>query len=136
MALECTFGALENLDQTDPDAVQALLDACTQALLAPSLWYWAIGLTIGGALVGALLGAMKGRWLWGLIWGAALGPIGWIVVVLSKASQPLCPECAKPNPPGLKRCRYCGVDLSVAAARSSRSRLRDDTRTRPWQPPK
>ena len=50
MALECTFGALENLDQTDPDAVQALLDACTKALLTPSLWYWAIGLTIACAL--------------------------------------------------------------------------------------
>lgn len=133
MALECTFGALENLDQTDPDAVQALLDACTKTLLAPSLWYWAIGLTVACALVGALLGAAKGRWLWGLIWGAALGPIGWIVVLLSKASQPPCPECAQPNPPGLKRCRHCGVDLAAAAARSSRSRLRDAAQSRTWQ---
>ena len=136
MALECTLGALKSLDQTEPDAVQAVLDVCTKALLAPSLWYWALGLTVACALVGALLGAAKGRWLWGLLWGAALGPIGWIVVLLSRATQPLCPECAKPNPPGLKRCRHCGVDLSVAAARSSRSRLRGETRTSKWQSPK
>ena len=68
----------------------------------------------------------------GRIEARAQGPVGWIVVLLSKVTQPPCPECAKPNPPGLKRCRHCGVDLAVAAARSSRSRLRDDTRTGTW----
>ncbi|MBX3688958.1 hypothetical protein [Dokdonella sp.] len=133
MALECSLSALAALDRDDLDAVQALLDACTKALLEPSLWYWALGLTVACALVGALLGMTKGRWLWGLLWGLALGPIGWIVVMLSASRQPLCPECAKPNPAGLKRCRHCGTDLALAATRSSRSRLRDASQSRNWK---
>lgn len=133
MALECSFAALQNLDMADPEAAQVLLDACVRMLLTPSLWYWALGLTLLCAVIGALLGMAKGRWLWGLVWGAVLGPIGWIIVLLSSAVQSPCPECAKPNPPRLKRCRHCGVDLAVAAQRSSRSRLRDATQKRTWK---
>lgn len=133
MALQCSFAELRALDQGDLDAVQALLDACTRALLAPSLWLWAIGLTLACGAIGALLGLAKGRWLWGLVWGAALGPLGWIVVVLSASARTPCPECATPNPPGCTRCRHCGVDLAAAAARSSRSRLRDASRRDGWQ---
>lgn len=133
MALECSLDALRKLDQSDLDAVQALLDACTRTLLSPSLWLWALGLTAACAAIGALLGLAKGRWLWGLVWGAALGPLGWIVVLLSAAADRPCPECARLNPPGRKRCRHCGVDLVVAAARSSRSRLRDSTRSNEWR---
>ena len=133
MALACTFTALRDLDQSDLDAVQALLDACTRTLLSPSLWLWALGLTLACGIVGALLGLAKGRWLWGLLWGAALGPLGWFVVVFSASALTPCPECARTNPPGLKRCRHCGVDLAGATARSSRSRLRDATRSADWK---
>ncbi len=133
MALECTLTALSNLNRDDLDAVQALLDTCLQTLRAPSLWLWALGITAVCGGIGALIGLAKGRWLWGLLWGAALGPIGWIVVAFTTSAQPMCPECAKPNPPGLKRCRHCGIDLAAAAARSSRSHLRGATQARDWQ---
>ncbi|HVV95848.1 MAG TPA: hypothetical protein VHC92_01775, partial [Rhodanobacteraceae bacterium] len=93
MALECTLAELGRIDQTDPDAVQALLHQCMSSLLDPTLWEWMLGLTIACAAIGALIGWIKGRWLAGLIWGAALGPIGWIVVALSKSGLRECPEC-------------------------------------------
>jgi len=68
MALECTFGALANVDQSDPDAIKALLDQCTATLLDPVIWSWALGITLGCAIVGALIGLAKGRWLAGLLY--------------------------------------------------------------------
>jgi hypothetical protein len=127
MALECSFDALANVDQTDPDALQALLQACNSVLLDPQLWAWAIGLTVVCAAVGAIIGVAKGRWLAGLIWGAALGPIGWVVIALSKANLPECPECGRSNATNARSCRHCGVNLQVAASRSSRSRMKDDS---------
>ncbi len=128
MALECTFNALTNLDQTDPEAVQALLQSCTGALLDPGLWLWAIAITIGCALVGAFIGLAKGRWLAGLVWGAALGPVGWLVIALSKSNLPECPECGHRNATSAKACHHCGVNLRVAALRSERSRAKSSDR--------
>jgi ribosomal protein L40E len=122
----CTLSALASLDQTDPDAVQALLQACTAALFDPSLWWWALGITLFCAVVGALIGKAKGRWLAGLLWGAALGPVGWLVVALSRSGFVECVECGRPNAPAAKVCRHCGVDLRKAAAQSERSRLKRD----------
>ena len=128
MALECTFNALKNLDQTDPEAVQALLQNCTTTLLDPTLWLWAIGITIGCALVGAIIGLAKGRWLAGLVWGAALGPIGWLVIALSQSILPECPECGHRNAMSAKACHHCGVNLRAAALRSERSRVKSSDR--------
>ena len=47
MALECTLAALAKVDQTDPDAVQALLQTCIGTLLDPTLWEWVLALTLG-----------------------------------------------------------------------------------------
>lgn len=122
----CTLSALANLDQSDPDAVQALLQACTDALLDPSLWWWALAITLFCAVVGALIGKAKGRWLAGLLWGAALGPLGWLIVALSRSGFVECVECGRPNAPAAKVCRHCGVDLRKAARQSERSRLKRD----------
>jgi hypothetical protein len=127
MALECSFDALANVDQTDPDALQALLQACNGVLWDPQLWAWAIGITVVCAAVGAIIGVAKGRWLAGLIWGAALGPIGWVVIALSKANLPQCPECGRSNTTNARSCRHCGVNLQVAASRPIRSRMKDDS---------
>lgn len=132
MALECSFDALANLDQSDPDAVRAMLDTCTAAMLDPLLWKWALFITVACALVGALIGWAKGRWLAGLIWGALLGPIGWLVIALSKSGHLECVECGRHNVPAAKVCRHCGVDLRVAAARSERARLRRNDSGRGW----
>lgn len=126
MATECTLAALGSLDRTDPDAVQAMLDACLGVLFSPQLWFWAFTITLGCAVVGALIGLPKGRWLAGLAWGAVLGPIGWIVIALSKSAFVECPECGHRNAPSAKVCRHCGVDLRKAALLSERSRLKRD----------
>jgi ribosomal protein L40E len=132
MALECSLAALTSLDQTDPDAVRALLQTCTQTLLSPALWAWVLGITLACAVVGALVGAAKGRWLAGLIWGAALGPIGWLVIALSKGNLPECPECGLDNPSDAKSCRHCGVNLRVAAMRNDRARFKRNDSGRGW----
>jgi ribosomal protein L40E len=118
MALECTFTSLTKVDQTDPEAVQAL-------------WEWALLLTLGCAAVGALIGWPKGRWLAGFVWGAALGPIGWIVIAFAKPGRE-CPECGQGNQPDAKVCRGCGIDFRKHAGQSTRSRLKAQDRSRGW----
>lgn len=132
MPLTCSLQALTNLDQSDPEAVQALLQSCVGVLLDPTLWLWAIGLTVACAVVGALIGVAKGRWLAGLAWGALLGPIGWVVIALAKSHLPECPECGQPNAGNAKTCRRCGVDLRAASSRSPRSRLKGGDTRRGW----
>ncbi|HEY6985600.1 MAG TPA: zinc ribbon domain-containing protein [Rhodanobacteraceae bacterium] len=132
MALECTLASLAKVDQSDPEAVQALLQQCVHTLLQPELWEWALLLTLICALVGALIGWPKGRWLAGLVWGAALGPIGWIVIALSKSSLRECPECGRRNRPDARVCHYCGIDFRKYAGQTSRSKLKSQDRSRGW----
>jgi hypothetical protein len=132
VALECTFSALADVDQTDPEAIQALLQQCTSALLDPTMWEWALGLTLACALIGALIGWAKGRWLAGMLWGAALGPIGWLVIILSKSGYRECPECSRRNRPEAKVCHYCGIDFRKYAGQTSRSRLKGQDSSRGW----
>jgi ribosomal protein L40E len=129
--LEC-YNGLQALDLSDADGVQALVQGCTSALLDPTLWWWTLGITVLGALVGAIIGLAKGRWLAGLIWGAALGPIGWIVIALSKSNLVECPECGRRNVPSAKACRHCGVNLRSAAQRTPRASLKRNDSGRGW----
>ena len=132
MALECTFQALANIDTTDPDAVQALMQQCISTLLDPQLWAWVLGLTLVCALVGAMIGWAKGRWLAGLIWGAALGPIGWIIIAVSKREPRLCPECGRKNPADAKVCHGCGIHFEKYASQTTRTRLKAQDRSGRW----
>ena len=132
MALECSIAAFNALDQGDPDAVQALLQACTAMLFDPLLWAWAFAITLACAVVGAVIGYAKGRWLAGLLWGAVLGPIGWLVVIFSKSGLVECPDCGRGNVPDAKACRHCGINLKAAAQRSQRSQLKRVDRNRGW----
>jgi hypothetical protein len=132
MALECTPASLAKVDTTDIEAVQALLQSCTDTLLSPSLWGWLIVMTLICAAIGALIGRSKGRWLAGFIWGAALGPIGWIVIAVSKREPRLCPECGRKNPPDAKVCHGCGIHFAKYASQTSRSRLKSQDRSRGW----
>ncbi len=132
MALECSLGGLASLDSTDPQTLQLLVQACTDTLLDPVLWSWVLGITLVCALVGAAIGLTRGRWLAGLLWGAALGPIGWLIVLLSRSGLTECPECGQLNVPRAKACRHCGVNLHAVAMRSERSRLKHVDRKRGW----
>ena len=132
MATECTLQALAALDQTDPDAVQGMLQTCTGFLMQPSLWLWALGITIACAAVGAAIGLAKGRWVAGFVWGAALGPIGWIVIALSRSTLVECPECSRRNVPAAKVCRHCGINLQAAVRRSARATMKRNDSGRGW----
>ncbi|MGA8278605.1 MAG: hypothetical protein WB784_10460 [Rhodanobacteraceae bacterium] len=94
--LECSLSALAHVDQTDPAAIQRLLDQCVATLLDPTLWAWAVGLNVACALIGALIGWRKGRWVAGFMWGLALGPVGWLVIALAKPA-------GAPQPDGIAR---------------------------------
>src|SRR3954462_4929423 len=132
MAFECTFASLSAVDQTDPEAMQALLQSCVDTLLSPSLWGWAIGLTLVCAVIGALIGRTKGRWGAGFVWGAALGPIGRIVIAVARREPRECPECGRKNPIGAKVCHGCGIELRKYASQTTRSRLKAQDRSRGW----
>ncbi|HEX5121638.1 MAG TPA: zinc ribbon domain-containing protein [Rhodanobacteraceae bacterium] len=132
MELSCTLKSLSAIDTTDPEALQALLQTCTDKLLNPSLWEWAIVLTLICAGIGALIGRSKGRWLAGFIWGAALGPIGWIVIAVAKREPRLCPECGRKNPVDAKVCHGCGIQFRKYASQTTRSRLKSQDRSRGW----
>lgn len=132
MALACTLGALRHLDQTDPDAVQALLQSCTSALLSPRLWAWALVLTLLSAVVGGFIGAVKGRWQAGFFWSLALGPIGWIVIVLAKTGLEECAHCGRGNIPTATTCRHCGFNLRAAARKSERAHHKHNDSGRGW----
>ena len=127
--LSCINGAAAN---PDPETVGAKTFECAAPLFDPVLWEWILGLTLVCALVGAMIGWAKGRWIAGMVWGAALGPIGWLVMALSKSSLAECPECGRRNRPDAKVCRYCGIDFRKYAGQSSRSRLKAQDRSRGW----
>lgn len=132
MALGECYGLLTGADLADPDALQLALQTCTGALLDPGLWAWALGINLACAVIGALLGLAKGRWLAGLVWGAVLGPIGWLVIVLSKSGLVECPDCGRGNGPDAKVCRQCGVNLRAASTRSTRATHKRNDSGRGW----
>lgn len=132
MALAECFNVMTSGDLAEPDTLQAALQTCTGALLDPGLWAWALGITVACAAIGALLGLAKGRWLAGLLWGAVLGPIGWIVIALSRTGFVECPECGRGNGPNAKVCRHCGVHLRTAAMKSERAIHKRNDSGRGW----
>ncbi|MGH8042925.1 MAG: hypothetical protein ACREPN_12895 [Rudaea sp.] len=113
--MACDLSALNNLDATDPEATQRLLDQCTAALTDPKLWLWAIIFTIVCAVVGAWIGKYKNAVVRDTILGAALGPIGWIISLLMPVQKPkpTCPQCRKPVEAGDAHCRHCGARLGA-----------------------
>ena len=56
MSTECTLQAYSQLDPTDFEAAQDMLDACTAVILSPELWWWMLGLTLFFIAVGAVIG--------------------------------------------------------------------------------
>ncbi|MHB8680125.1 MAG: hypothetical protein ACYC7G_10360 [Rudaea sp.] len=117
-SMACDLSALSNLDPTDPDAAQRLLDQCTATLTNPSLWIWAIVFTVVCAAVGALIGRYKNAVARDALLGAALGPIGWLISLLLPVRKPApkCTACTRPVDAGDRHCRHCGAALSPSPA--------------------
>jgi hypothetical protein len=111
--MACDFSALDQIDTSDPEQANALLQQCTAALLSPDLWAWAIGLTIVGAVVGAWIGRKKNTVVRDALLGAALGPIGWIISwrMPRKPVVKNCPRCKAAVGPGDAYCKTCGRKL-------------------------
>lgn len=130
--LECNISGLASLDTSDIEAVMRMNELCLGVLLDPELWAWVLGITAVCVLGGWLIGWIKGRVVAGIVWGALLGPIGWLIVALSKSRLPICPECGKGNPDNARACRHCGVNLRQSAERSERSRLRGNDSDGAW----
>ncbi|MHA6203099.1 hypothetical protein ACXU4B_01580 [Dyella soli] len=81
----------------DPDAPDAFLHIFLNLLaLVPwtTLFWW----NVVFVAVGALLGWWRGRTVAGLAWSAALGPIGWIVILVQP--RPKRGALPPPLPPG------------------------------------
>lgn len=111
--MACDLSALTNLDPSDPDQANALLQQCTAALTDPKLWWWALVFTIVCAGVGALIGKYKHAVVRDAVLGAALGPIGWIISLFLPVMKPkpLCPACKRIVEAGDVHCRHCGARL-------------------------
>lgn len=131
--VQCSLEELLRLDGADIEAVMRMNEACLAMLLDPTLWAWMLGVTAVCILGGAIIGWIKGRVAAGIIWAAVLGPIGWIIVALSRSKLPACPECNKGNPPSARACRHCGVNLRQAAGRTARSRMKGADSGGSWQ---
>jgi hypothetical protein len=102
--MACDFSAMDLIDMSDPEQANALLQECTRTLLSPELWYWAIGITVVGAIVGAWIGWKRNTVWRDALLGAALGPIGWIMSA----------KMAPPKPP--KKCTSCRTVVAATDA--------------------
>jgi hypothetical protein len=112
--MACDLSALDQIDTSDPEQANALLQECTKAMLSPDLWAWAIGLTVVGAIVGAWIG-WKRKTVWrDALLGAALGPIGWIISAKMAPPKPprKCASCGTLVAPTDVFCKSCGKKLT------------------------
>ena len=70
--------AMQGVDLDAPDAfVHIFINLMALIPWAALLWW-----NLAFVAVGALLGWWRGKLLAGVIWALALGPIGWIIVLL------------------------------------------------------
>ena len=111
--MACDFSALDQIDTSDPEQANALLQECTKKLLSPDLWAWAIGITVVGAIVGAWIGWKRKTIARDALLGAALGPIGWMMSLKMTPPKPprKCPSCNALVGPTDAFCKSCGKKL-------------------------
>ncbi|RUL78312.1 hypothetical protein [Dyella choica] len=79
--------ASQGVDLDAPDAYLHILMNLMAMIPWAALFWW----NLVFVAVGALLGWWRGKLLAGVIWALVLGPIGWVVVLLT-------PKSAKPPP--------------------------------------
>jgi len=63
------------------------------------------------ALVGYAIGKQKSDVGGAIAISILLGPLGWVIAILSGGNLRKCPFCAESVKPEAKVCRFCGRDL-------------------------
>ena len=106
---------MEGIDPDDPHAAMILF----WRMMHMIDWWQLFWITVLCAAVGGLIGWRKGEFWKGVGLGAALGPIGWVVSLVSKGTKP-CPACARRVPAGAKVCAHCGAALGSDSGRAGR----------------
>jgi hypothetical protein len=97
--------ATQGVDPDSPDAFVHIFLNLLNLMPWAAMFWWSVAFVV----VGAALGWFRGRTVEGIVWSAALGPIGWIVVLMKPVSRPrtgpppLKPASPGPKPPPLKR---------------------------------
>lgn len=84
--------AMQGVDPDSPDAFARIFMNLMGLVPWAALLWWSIAFVA----VGAVLGWWRGRTVEGIVWAAALGPIGWLVVLFkprprSRAEPPPLP---------------------------------------------
>jgi hypothetical protein len=76
----------------------------------PIVFFW----LLAGPIVGVIIGSRRNCMLFGFLVGLLLGPLGWVLALLSDNRQK-CPDCLGRLPDGARRCQHCGVLLEAPA---------------------
>nr|WP_279236905.1 hypothetical protein [Dyella sp. RRB7] len=75
---------MQGVDPDSPDAFLRIFVNLMAAMPWAALFWWSVVFVV----VGALLGWWRGRLLEGIAWAAALGPFGWVVVLMRPRPRP------------------------------------------------
>jgi hypothetical protein len=95
--------ATQGVDADSPDAFIHIFLNLLNLMPWAAMFWWSVAFVV----VGAALGWLRGRTMEGIVWSAALGPIGWIIVLMKPASRPRTGppplNAAAVKPPPVKR---------------------------------
>ena len=85
--------ATQGVDVDSPDAFVHIFINLLNLMPWAAMFWWSIVFIV----VGAGLGWLRGRTLEGIVWAAAIGPFGWIAILVRPVAKPAV------QPPPLKR---------------------------------
>ena len=78
-------------------------------------WMVLCGLSIS-SVIGYLIGKSKGKPDKGAIAGFFLGPVGWLLIIISPDDSPKCPYCRENVARGAIRCKGCTARIPRCSA--------------------